>query len=220
MAGVIAGGILEKPIEYDFTVDIWTKGSSYKYRASYIKGTYKNIQNKDGHIVVLVNNHALSIGVLSAEIIQYLPSEVMPDGSLKTYSYIDNIGVEIVRENVNTPDELNALAFFSYIKGEPFRFEDFTEEQIASFRQPAVDAAATAAEATEECTTATSAAVLATEEATTQASRASRSADACEKALITARAILPVFVTEAEYDALVNEGAVLENVTYMIYEEE
>lgn len=219
------GKFVEFPT-HDFTIDLWTWGSKCKYTASFKGGVCTNLINEDGTIRVIVNNHHFVPGKLVAEIRQYLPSETMPDGTMKIYRYMADTGIELVRENV-VPTELDALAIFAYTKGEPFTYEDFTEEQIADLMRPATDAAA-ACEATrvlcekqtEKCSTATDYATTQAENAQSMANLAATKAEQANRAVITATAILPVFVSEVEYDALVNEGNVREDITYYIYEDE
>ena len=214
------GKFVEFPT-HDFTIDLWTWGSKCKYTASFKSGVCTNLINEDGTIRVIVNNHHFVPGKLVAEIRQYLPSDTM-----KIYRYMADTGIELVRENV-VPTELDALAIFAYTKGEPFTYEDFTEEQIADLMRPATDAA-TASEATrvlcekqtDKCSAATDYATAQAENAQSMANLAATKAEQANQAVITATAILPVFVSEAEYDALANEGNVREDTTYYIYEDE
>lgn len=219
------GEFIEFP-EHDFVIEMWTWGSTCKYKASFIKGKYTNLINDNGQIRVIVNSHHFKPGNLVLEVKQYLPSETMPDGTMRVYRFMANTGIELVRDNV-VPTELDALAIFAYIKGEPFTYEDFTEEQIADLMRPATDAAVLCEatrlkceKQTDKCKTAADYATQEADNAKQKAELAAAKAEQANQAVITATAILPVFITEAEYDALVNQGNVREDVTYYIYEDE
>lgn len=179
------GDCIEFP-SYDWVLNIWTWGSTRKYEAASIDGKLTNVINDGGKIRVIVNAHRLRPGKLVAEMYEYLPSETLPDKTQKNYKYYDNIGVELVAGDVEL-DEVYALAIHDYIKGDPFTYDDFTEEQLDDLRKPATEAAAKADAATAKAEQATEDALTAAKSARGAANSAREATDSANIATAECR---------------------------------
>jgi hypothetical protein len=133
--------------DYDFTAEFYTSGVN-KYVASSIGGVLTNCQNNDGRILVLFDNHHLGVGELQVRFIAQLPAEDYPDTKQQICSPKGDTGIELVLEAALPPDDVQIQAILPYIKGRPFTYEDFTDEQLKGLTdtvlaqvQPSVDAA-------------------------------------------------------------------------------
>lgn len=123
------------------------------YVCSYDGTSYINCHRADStHILCLLDNHMLPSGIMMYEIQFLVPDPQMPDGDYRhvskaplilTNSNGDSVLLELTdgkSEIEYIPDAVvNALA--PIMKGDPFRYEDFTSEQIAELQRPAAEAA-------------------------------------------------------------------------------
>lgn len=108
-----------------------------------------NCYQDNDKIHIVLNNHKLDTGQLKGESTIYIPNSIYPDNTQKVVSYHD-FGISITKGNGSfvTPAQLELL--FPYIKGDkgdPFTYDNFTQEQIAELQRPATDIAQTVADA-------------------------------------------------------------------------
>ena len=132
---------------YDFELRFYTGQVLRNYVVKCMGGEATNCFNDNGEVHVVANNHGLGTGVLTVEGVIYLPNDIYPDGSQKIVKP-QMLDIELVKgagdESVGT---FRARLVVPAIKGDPFRYEDFTAEQIAELQRPATEAAHRADEA-------------------------------------------------------------------------
>lgn len=130
----------------DFDFEIRLRSHFSEFRAGRRNGELFNCRKgeKEDELVVILNDHGLSpCAELKCEITYFIPDEDMPDG-IRTVPKCYRTGIALVAEPTECGDDdcgCNAefTALLPYIKGDkgdPFTFEDFTEEQLESLKGP------------------------------------------------------------------------------------
>jgi len=173
--------------DYDWTAKFWTEQKINSFAAGCKGGACVNCYNDDGQIHIVANGHKLSAGVLNVEFTAELPNGTYPDGSERIAVPVP-LEIELIRAAAPCPESFEVEVMLPYIKGEPFRYEDFTPEQIAELQRPATEAAARADAATGACIAATADAVTATEAANEAAGLANEKATLAQGAANAATA--------------------------------
>ena len=110
------------------------------------------------------------------------------------FGYEGKSAYEVAVKNGYIGTETEWLASLKGDKGEAFRYEDFTPEQVSALMAPATDAASTATTAADAANTATTNAVAATEAAVT----AKQNADAATASATTATGLANTAATNAD----------------------
>lgn len=152
--------------EHDWVLYLYTNMRKQPFVASYINGMAVNCFNDNGITHVVMKNHGLKRGRLFIDTLDYIPNKIYPDGIQKV---VDSFSteLELVRECADEISTVDIEVMLPYIKGEPFRYEDFTEQQLDDLRRPATEAAIeamrSAGHAEEEAERARQAAAQATE---------------------------------------------------------
>lgn len=126
--------------DYDWVARFYTTSHDNVYIASNIGGVLTNCFNDNGNIHVVFNNHGLSSGTLRVEFSAEIPNEIYPDGSQLEVSP-QALNIELVRGVGDCGTIADVEVMLSYIKGDPFTYEDFTESQIKELQKPATEAA-------------------------------------------------------------------------------
>lgn len=126
--------------EHDWVLYLYTNMRKQPFVASYINGVAVNCFNDNGITHVVMKNHGLKRGRLFIDTLDYIPNKIYPDGIQKV---VDSFSteLELVRECADEISTVDIEVMLPYIKGEPFRYEDFTEEQLDDLRRPATEAA-------------------------------------------------------------------------------
>lgn len=138
------------PEDIDWRLKLATPHSAKPYEASCRGGVTKNCtKTEDGGILVALDNHGLACGELRYEFLFELPDPAMASGIADKYR-AGSTGIMLTADATCDCGKIIDVAVVADIyKGEPFRYSDFTPEQLADLRRPAVEAAAEAAKAVE-----------------------------------------------------------------------
>lgn len=124
--------------DYDWRAWFFTDIAANAYEASCIGGKCTNCFNDNRRIHVVFNGHHMSPGVLNVRFDSELPNAIYPDG----FQHISDpikLDVELVRGQGDKPTQMDVDMMLPYIKGEPFRYEDFTPEQLEALKGPKGD---------------------------------------------------------------------------------
>lgn len=160
--------------DYDWVARFYTTSHDNVYIASNIGGVLTNCFNDNGNIHVVFNNHGLPSGTLRVEFSAEIPNDIYPDGSQLEVSP-QALDIELVRgvgDCGTIADVEVMLSFIKGDKGDPFTYEDLTEEQIAELQKPATEAAESVSKLEEEVSRAE--ALRASAEQTREANEQSR----------------------------------------------
>ncbi len=141
------------PEDIDWRLKLATPHSAKPYEASCRGGVTKNCtKTEDGGILVALDNHGLACGELRYEFHFELPDPVMASGIADLYKP-GSTGIMLTTdascECGGLVDVAVVTPMYKGDKGEPFRYSDFTPEQLEDLRRPAVEAAVEAAKAVE-----------------------------------------------------------------------
>lgn len=127
---------------YDWTAKFYTSSKAMAYVASMKNGECVNCRvDDDGRVRIVADNHGLPVGQLQCELSVAFPDEVYPDGTRDVVTP-DPVNIWLVNGKGDS-DRLErsvvevVLPLVKGDKGEPFRYEDFTEEQLEALRGPA-----------------------------------------------------------------------------------
>lgn len=121
--------------ECDWRARFYTRTPSNAYEASCIGGRYVNCFIDEGRLHVVFDSHRLEAGWLTVKFEWELPNGIYPDGFQHVCDPV-KLNVELVRGRGDDITPIEAQMLLPYIKGEPFRFEDFTAEQLEALRGP------------------------------------------------------------------------------------
>lgn len=140
------GNAIDMPSN-DFTLDIWTWRSAFRFRASSIGGVLKGCKNDGGKLRVYVDNPGFAPGKLVGEWVSYISNEEYQDGTQRTYYLISDFGIDMVDESTQIND-VQVVAMMQYIKGASayeiaceYGFEGTEQEWLDSLALPSVQAA-------------------------------------------------------------------------------
>lgn len=138
------------PEDIDWRVLLKTPHSAKSYEASCRGGVMRNCaKTEDGGILIVMDKHGLSPGELHYEFLFELPDPLMTSGIADLYKP-GSTGIMLTTDATCECGGIIDVAIVADIyKGEPFRYSDFTAEQLADLRKPAVEAATAAAKAVE-----------------------------------------------------------------------
>lgn len=125
----------------DWTMLYFTLPGLPPYVVSRKAGVLTNCRiDEDEQLRVIFKGHRLQPGDLHCKMIIDLPDAVYPDGTRRIVHHLET-GIELVEGNGDCACDMTVEIMMPYIKGEPFRYEDFTAEQLAALQGPAVEAA-------------------------------------------------------------------------------
>lgn len=140
------GKVVDIP-QCDWTMVYYTMLGLPSYVASRKAGVLTNCRiDEDGQLRVIFRAHGLQPGELHCKMIIDLPDADYPDGIRRDVHHLDT-GIELVEGNGDCACDMTVEMMMPYIKGEPFRYEDFTPEQLATLQGPALEAASQAGNA-------------------------------------------------------------------------
>jgi len=138
--------IREKSSEVDTTIPFTFtyKSGGIELIAEFNGTDYTNCERlDDGDLMVPFDGIGFTkIGNLYVKREYFLDDEAFADGICHLVT-VQDTGIEFVAGETDCCD-VDLIVCPNYQKGDPFLFEDFTPEQIQSFKQPAEDAAALA----------------------------------------------------------------------------
>lgn len=116
----------------DFEAVFSTETSPRKYTVSRKGDKFVNcLENEDGAMFFIFNNHKLLPGLLRYDMHLYLPDERYPDGIRDIFKR-NVTNIRLVNENVPCPSPMEVATIAPYIKGEDGKsltYDDLTEEQ-------------------------------------------------------------------------------------------
>lgn len=131
----------------DWTIQLYTNPGLNMYVASHKDGVFANcLVDDEGRLHIVCDNHGLQAGSLRCRITMEVPNSDYPDGYKRVVNVVDT-GIELIEGRFECECSVEANLILPYIKGDkgdPFTFEDFTPEQLAYLRSPAVNAASRA----------------------------------------------------------------------------
>jgi len=172
----------ENGIPYPFRIRFCTQNIDF-YEASWngIVGInlLSNPKTDDEEVFIKLDKHGLGIGVLKQETTFSISTEDWKNGVVYKV-FAGETGYELTSKKDDIDGEVMTLPIsfdMNLIKGDPFLYSDFTEEQITNLQKPAIDAAATANASAGKADTATADAIEATSNANTAADRTNDVAD-------------------------------------------
>lgn len=148
----------------------------------------------DGNVVTLTDNGTLPAGMYNVEVLCYDQSEqpcrYMVKSKIQVVSATKDAGIEAGIEFDSTDYVLDGAVYFyaKGDKGDPFTYEDFTPEQIADLKRPAVEAAGVAELAAQDARDAAQDARDAEQDARDAAQLAASKAEEARLAAINAKA--------------------------------
>lgn len=131
---------------FDFIARFFTTSPAHAYEVSSIGGVLTNCHNDNGRVHVVFDNHGLLPGALQCEFTALLPNGTYPDGSQRLPT-ADRLGIDLTYGRSDLPAYINLDMQLPMLKGEAFRYEDFTPDQLDDIRRPALEAASKAEEA-------------------------------------------------------------------------
>lgn len=123
--------------DFDWEALFYTSNKLNRFEASCVGGECVNCFNDNGKIHVVANNHKLAAGKLHVELSCEFPNDIYPDGSRRLVT-VDDLGITLMSGNADDELELEAEVIIPFIKGdkgEPFRVEDLTEEDIEQLKE-------------------------------------------------------------------------------------
>lgn len=123
--------------QWDWEARFWTATPSYGFTASSIGGVQTNCYDDNGRVHIVANRHGLQPGELKCEFRVAYPNGAYPDGSREVVSP-EKLGIVLVmgKGEVAAVDAEVELPLVKGDAGEPFRYEDFTDEQLEGLRGP------------------------------------------------------------------------------------
>lgn len=174
------------PEDVDWRVLLKTPHSAKAYEASYRGGVLSNCEKTDdGGILIAMDKHGLSTGELRYEFHFELPDPVMASGIADLYKP-GSTGIMLTTDATCECGGLVDVAVLADMyKGEPFRYSDFTPEQLEDLRRPAQEAA----------------------EKATQTDKAIREAEALREKTETARQTAETQRTDSEKQRIADEDS-------------
>ena len=115
--------------EWDFSIVYYTSSSMKTYEVSCHSGRCRNCRNENGRLLVIFDNHGLGCSELKGELTLEIPEDIFPDGDLR-----EVLPVKTDTRLWEGPSDGYGMAeaevILPFIKGEPFTFEDLTDQQI------------------------------------------------------------------------------------------
>lgn len=180
-------------VPYPFTIELYTRGKD-RYIASWngieSVNLLKEPTSDDDYATVMMDKHNLMTGEIKQETVWSINNEDWKNNVMyKAFS--GTTGYELVATKSDVDGEelvLPVIYDMNLIRGDAFTYEDFTDEQIQTLQQPALDAAATANEATLNANAATVLTTEATNNANDAATNANNKAALADNAAINANA--------------------------------
>lgn len=174
------------PEDVDWRLLLKTPHSAKAYEASCRGGVLSNCEKTDdGGILIAMDKHGLSPGELRYEFHFELPDPVMPSGIADLYKP-GSTGIMLTTDATCECGGLVDVAVLADMyKGEPFRYSDFTPEQLEDLRRPAQEAA----------------------EKATQTDKAIREAEALREKTETARQTAETQRTDSEKQRIADEDS-------------
>lgn len=130
--------------DYDWVAKFYTTSHDKVFIASKQGNVLTNCFNDNGQIHVVFNNHGLEAGTVKCEFDAEIPNDIYPDGFQREVSP-QPLNIELVRGRGDCGTIADVEILLPYIigpkgdKGDAFRFEDFTQEQIKELQKPAED---------------------------------------------------------------------------------
>lgn len=130
------------PEDIDWRLLLKTPHSAKSYEASCRGGVMRNCaKTEDGGILIVMDKHGLSPGELRYEFRFELPDPLMASGIADLYKP-GSTGIMLTTDATCECGGLVDVAVLADMyKGEPFRYSDFTPEQLEDLRRPAQEAA-------------------------------------------------------------------------------
>lgn len=168
-----AGNMVALP-DVDFSLEYTTR-HGHIFTASRSAGVYHNCTPDGEALLVIFKDHGLCEGNLHRELHIRLVNDLMPDGLQNIY-YPEEVNIQLWHHATDAQGVVECDALAAYTRGLPFTYEDFTPEQLAALKgdkgdpftfadftaaqiemlkQPAVDAAKLATDATAKADNAT-----------------------------------------------------------------
>lgn len=127
------------PTDVDFTLRYWTK-HGHEYTASRQGGVYKNCAPEDGGtLLVFFKAHNLCEGELHHELHLSLDNPAFEGGTQNVF-YPADLHI-LLWDKASSTDKLTSGLVADYTRGNAFKFDDFTDEQIEQLQKPAKEAA-------------------------------------------------------------------------------
>lgn len=133
-------GTILQPPDFDWEMKLWTTSEKDGVTVYCKGGEFYNCYYSGSDIVVVVNDHGLKPGILKAEYIEHLPHEHASDEILSQVFPVE-MDIELVDGPSNYGDVISGIMHLNTIKGDPFVYDDFTDEQIKALQKPATEAA-------------------------------------------------------------------------------
>lgn len=127
--------------EFNWSARFHTSMRNVCYVASCRDGVYTNcFRESDGSMHFVFQNHGLCPGRLLCDFLFENPNVIYASGIQKLFDpqFLD---FELVDGRTDCATTAEVQAMLPYIKGEPFRWEDFTPEHIEILQRPAKEAA-------------------------------------------------------------------------------
>ena len=174
------------PEDVDWRVLLKTPHSAKAYEASCRGGVWSNCEKTDdGGILIAMDKHGLSPGELRYEFHFELPDPVMASGIADLYKP-GSTGIMLTADaSCECGGLVDVAVLADMYKGEPFRYSDFTTEQLEDLRRPAQEAA----------------------EKATQTDKAIREAEALREKAETARQTAETQRTDSEKQRIADEDS-------------
>lgn len=126
--------------DWDWEAELYTTSVGRRVVISQIGGVRTGWHEDDGVIHVTVDGGRLLPGELRVKFTAHLPNDHHPD-SVESVVHVAPLNVRLIRGNAPCPSTFTSSVILPAIKGDPFRYEDFTPEQLEDLRRPATEAA-------------------------------------------------------------------------------
>lgn len=129
--------------ECDWDAVFWTSSKAKAYHASCIGGVCTNCRKEANGTLFIFDSHAMGLGTLHWEPHFRLPNDIFPDGYQDLFRKAA-LGIELVDGDGDEATKTEIEYIIPYIKGDKgdaFTYDDFSVEEIADLKRPAVEAA-------------------------------------------------------------------------------
>ncbi|MBD5421510.1 MAG: hypothetical protein HDR38_08115 [Treponema sp.] len=126
--------------DYDFRLILRTTGSR-EFVACRHGDTLTNLAfDRNGDLILLADNHGLMPGELRLEFISYIEDSELSDSKRRVVT-VDKPGIVLTECRNDPPRWLEVELILPLIKGDPFTFDDLTDEQRRELAQEGIKAA-------------------------------------------------------------------------------